>query len=273
MNISEYSKVNINSTTQPAQSLSENNNVTESGESFKDFLKEKPADEANKSNTNYDGVKTDKAKENYSDKKDENQKEETDKVANKNIEANLMQMNIAMTNKDLINVRQSLSVKKDSKNIDSFRLDISKMNKNDIDFLKQVIDGKEISFNGISPDLSRIEVKTSDDTFGKVYKTQDISKGVFEIVDKAYNTQKPVRLDFDANSSVILKVDKEGKLSAEFISSDKTMAQAIQSNLSVLKSRLDEQNLPYKDISYRNNERGGNNQNKNQNNKNKNNGG
>jgi flagellar hook-length control protein FliK len=58
-------------------------------------------------------------------------------------------------------------------------------------------------------------------------------------------------LDFDGNSSVILKVDAEGKLTAEFISSDKAMESLLKNSIPQLRNKMDNEGIPYKDISYK----------------------
>ncbi len=51
------------------------------------------------------------------------------------------------------------------------------------------------------------------DEIGPTYKTQQTSKVLADLLTKAYNEQKPVRISFDNNVSVILKVDTKGKKS------------------------------------------------------------
>ena len=83
------------------------------------------------------------------------------------------------------------------------------------------------------------------------YKSANVSKALMNFVDNAFKTQKPVRLDFDNNVSVILKVDKQGKVSAEFIPGDKAVEAYLRNNIPFLKQRFDEQELSYNDLSYR----------------------
>ena len=48
-----------------------------------------------------------------------------------------------------------------------------------------------------------------------------------------------------------MKIDKDGKLSAEFIPSDKVAEEYLRNNITFLKTTFDEQKLPYNEISYR----------------------
>ena len=74
--------------------------------------------------------------------------------------------------------------------------------------------------------------------------------------NKAYNEQKPVRIDFDNNVTVVLKVDTKGKVSAEFIPGDKAVEMYLRNNIGFLKQRFDDQNIPYNDILYRHSNNG-----------------
>lgn len=99
------------------------------------------------------------------------------------------------------------------------------------------------------------------------YKTQNFSKGLFNLVEYAFTAKKPVRLSFAGNSSVILKVDKDGQLSAEFLSSDKAMEAALKSNIPFLKNKLDSEGVPYKQIYYKDQDQNQNEQQKRERNK------
>lgn len=94
-------------------------------------------------------------------------------------------------------------------------------------------------------------------------KTVDVSNQLTTLIEKAQNTQKPVRISFDNNISVVLKIDKQGKVSAEFIPGSREAESYLMSNITSLKQRFDEQSLPYTSLSYRRN--GGQNKNKNKN--------
>ena len=90
----------------------------------------------------------------------------------------------------------------------------------------------------------------------QVYKPMEVSKGLFNLISKAQETQKPVRLDFDNNVTVIMKVDKEGKLTAEFIPGDKAVEEYLRNNIPYLKQKFETQNIAYNDLFYRQNNKG-----------------
>ena len=143
------------------------------------------------------------------------------------------------------------------KNIKSmYNYDSLKISKEDAKFFADLVDNKQFAMlqNGDKTSL----IKFADE-IGPTYKTQQTSKVLTDLINKAYNEQKPVRIDFDNKVSVILKVDTKGKVSAEFIPGDKAVEMYLRNNISSLKQRFDDQNLPYNDIMYR---QGGNGRNR-----------
>ena len=151
------------------------------------------------------------------------------------------------------------------KNIKSmYNYDSLKISKEDAKFFADLVDNKQFAMlqNGDKTSL----IKFADE-IGPTYKTQQTSKVLADLISKAYNEQKPVRIDFDNKVSVILKVDTKGKVSAEFIPGDKAVEMYLRNNISSLKQRFDDQNLPYNDIMYR---QGGNGRNRERQNQQKN---
>ncbi len=95
-------------------------------------------------------------------------------------------------------------------------------------------------------------------------KTVEVTNQLTSLIEKAQKTQKPVRISFDNDVSVILKIDKHGKVTAEFIPGSLEVENYLRNNIASLRQKFDEQNLPYNDLFYRqNNGR----QNRNKNNK------
>ena len=84
-------------------------------------------------------------------------------------------------------------------------------------------------------------------------KTIDVSNKLSELILKAQTTQKPVRISFDNDVSVVLKIDKNGKVTAEFIPGSIEVENYLRNNIDSLKQKFEEQNLPYNDLFYRQN--------------------
>ncbi|OGI00091.1 MAG: hypothetical protein A2Y25_04170 [Candidatus Melainabacteria bacterium GWF2_37_15] len=141
-------------------------------------------------------------------------------------------------------------------------LNLDSMRKEDIQFLKLCAEKTEISIDSITPkDMQVSYINPQEEGVQQVsYKTLNFSKGLFNLVEYSFNTQKPVRLSFEGDSAVILKINTDGKLTAEFISNDAAMEYALKSSIPALKQKMDAEGLPYEEIYYRDDNK---NQNKN----------
>ena len=94
-------------------------------------------------------------------------------------------------------------------------------------------------------------------------KTVEVTNQLVSLIEKAQNTQKPVRISFDNDVSVVIKIDKHGKITAEFIPGNTEVENYLRNNIASLRQKFDEQNLPYNDLFYRQNGRQNRNRNKN----------
>ena len=119
-------------------------------------------------------------------------------------------------------------------------------------FFSELVKNPQFSMSANQCELINLgELNSSTDI--QAYKSMSVSRSLFNLITKAQETQKPVRLDFDNNVTVIMKVDKEGKISAEFIPGDKAVEAYLKNNIPYLKQRFEEQNIVYNDLHYRQN--------------------
>ncbi len=93
-------------------------------------------------------------------------------------------------------------------------------------------------------------------------KSIEVTNQISTLIEKAQSTQKPVRISFDNGVSVVLKIDKHGKVSAEFIPGSVEVENYLRNNIAALRQRFDEQNLPYNELLYRQNNKQNRNRNK-----------
>jgi hypothetical protein len=120
------------------------------------------------------------------------------------------------------------------------RLLNSDLSAQDMQYLKQiVIPGLPIllgsvPFNSIFPSTPEGEIS---------YKGFEVSPKLAELIEKGYKTGRPIRVELDNNSAVIMKI-RDGHVSAEFVSSDKGAALAMQQELNDLRNKLALKNLP-----------------------------
>ena len=71
-------------------------------------------------------------------------------------------------------------------------------------------------------------------------------------IETAAKTNKPLRFDFGQDASVILRIGKDGKLSADFIPNDKAMETILKNALPELRAKFEEENIPYNQLNYKN---------------------
>ena len=82
-------------------------------------------------------------------------------------------------------------------------------------------------------------------------KNIEVSNTLMTMLKSSVDSKKPIRMDFDNNVTVILKLDDKGKINAHFIPGDKAVEEYLKNNIPYLRQRFDEQNISYSNISYR----------------------
>ncbi len=78
-----------------------------------------------------------------------------------------------------------------------------------------------------------------------------VSKSLLNALKESQETNKSFRVDFDKNLSVILKVNRAGKISAEFLPGDAAVEQYLKSTIPLLKQKFNDEGLEYENLSYR----------------------
>ena len=109
------------------------------------------------------------------------------------------------------------------------------MNKEDVEFFTSLVE------KGVA-DMS--EVKNP-------HRASQVSKTLADLLAKAMNDNKPIRIDFDNNISVIIKIDRAGKISADFLPSSQVAEAYLKENLPLLKQRFDDNNIDYNELNQR----------------------
>ena len=82
-------------------------------------------------------------------------------------------------------------------------------------------------------------------------KSSQVSKTLADMLAKSMQDNQPVRIDFDNNISVIIKISKQGKISADFLPSSQVAEAYLKENLPLLKQRFDENNIEYDELNQR----------------------
>lgn len=197
-------------------------------------------------------------KENEDDLKEFLQEDTNDEKILKAEDALLIQNIQEMANKEFFRVKDSspnlkLLIRTENllKNSNKYDFDISDLESKDIDLFKKLSDSPKFTIQAINTDSQQLTIATQNEQMQVNYKSFDVSKTLLNLIDYANTTQKPVRLDFSGDSSVILRIDNEGKLSAHFLSSDAAMEFLLKSSIPGLRQKFDDQGLPYKELEYK----------------------
>ena len=81
-------------------------------------------------------------------------------------------------------------------------------------------------------------------------KKINATNSLLNMLKTSYDTGKPIRLDFDNDITVVLKLDKEGKIQAHFIPGTSEVESYLKNNIQCLKQRFDEEEIPYSHLGY-----------------------
>ncbi len=120
------------------------------------------------------------------------------------------------------------------------------MSDDDALFFANLVENTDMTMKTIA---SQIQNEITTNVQGIEQKAK-VSATLMNLISDGMKTNQPFRIDFDKDISVILRIDKDGSVSANFIPGDKAVEQYLRNNIGFLKQRFDEENLAYKDLSY-----------------------
>lgn len=142
------------------------------------------------------------------------------------------------------------------------RIEVSEQNKikNAEAIMAQVIEeskNKIVKLNVselTSEDVEYIIGLLSEGTAGSAYDDEDnpsaLSAKFLAMLKDSIMNKKVFRIDFDNEISVIIKIDVEGKISANFLTSSKELEEGLKNNLYILRQKFEEQGIKYESIEY-----------------------
>ena len=108
------------------------------------------------------------------------------------------------------------------------------MSKNDVDFFAKLVENGQ---NSISTK--------------ETAEASQISKTLADMLAKSMNDNKPIRINFDNDISVIIKVGKDGKISADFLPSSQIAEAYLKENLPLLRQKFEDNNIDYEELNHR----------------------
>ncbi len=132
--------------------------------------------------------------------------------------------------------------------IKEFKENLSQITQDDLKFFELIANKQNVFVNSTN------SLILEDESGQTVLKDLKFSKSLLNLIEYSQASNRPIRIDFDKDLSVILRIDKQGKISAEFIAQDKAMEFLIKTNIPNLRQKLDNSGIKYKKIYYKDDE-------------------
>lgn len=146
---------------------------------------------------------------------------------------------------------------------------IIKMDNQDITFFVNLVENQQmVAQNSQGVNLNGSQMFT-DVKAEATQATVKVSATLLDALSESAKTNKPFRIDFDNNVAVVMRVDKDGVLSANFIPGSAAVENYLRNNIASLRQSFEEQNLPYNELSYSRQQKQDQKDNQSQNNKEK----
>lgn len=127
-----------------------------------------------------------------------------------------------------------------------------KMDNNDISFFVNLVANQQMTAQsaqlnnaGLGANNGFNEIKTAE-----TQKTVNVSATLMDAINESVKTNKPFRIDFGNDVAVIMRVNKDGQLSANFIPGNAAVEQYLRNNIESLRQSFNEKELPYERLSY-----------------------
>lgn len=122
-----------------------------------------------------------------------------------------------------------------------------KIDENDAIFFSQLVKGATMVAQG--QEIAQLPMVKEGQTASQ--EPVKVSTALMNLIEDAYKSNKPLRIDFDKNLSVIIRMDSKGKISAEFLPGDKAMEEFLKKNIPLLQERFNQQDLEDHELYYK----------------------
>lgn len=146
---------------------------------------------------------------------------------------------------DLLNTKDLMNTVNSATTVD---YDVINMSDSDANFFANLVQNTDMSMQSIAANISDQMAEGAQN----IQKNVQVSSVLMDKLVESMKTNQPFRIDFDKDVSVIIKVNKDGSLAANFIPGDKAVEQYLRNNIASLRQRFDEQDLSYTQLSYSN---------------------
>ena len=158
-----------------------------------------------------------------------------------------MAENIAMANRNnMLNNEKTVINNDGVKKVDTktgitteniVKFDSIIMNEADVEVFVQLVQNGSVEMNNIAPQAAE--------------KSVQVSKALADMLAKSMETGQPVRIDFDNNISVIIRISRDGKITADFLPSSQIAEAYLKENLPLLRQKFDNENIKYDELNQR----------------------
>ena len=158
-----------------------------------------------------------------------------------------MAENIAMANRNnMLNNEKTVINNDGVKKVDTktgitteniVKFDSIIMNEADVEVFTQLVQNGSVEMNNIAPQAAE--------------KSVQVSKALADMLAKSMETGQPVRIDFDNNISVIIRISRDGKITADFLPSSQIAEAYLKENLPLLRQKFDNENIKYDELNQR----------------------
>ena len=146
---------------------------------------------------------------------------------------------------DLLNTKDLMNTVNSATTVD---YDVINMSDSDANFFANLVQNTDMSMQSIAANISDQMAEGAQN----IQKNVQVSSVLMDKLAESMKTNQPFRIDFDKDVSVIIKVNKDGSLAANFIPGDKAVEQYLRNNIASLRQRFDEQDFSYTQLSYSN---------------------
>ncbi len=123
-----------------------------------------------------------------------------------------------------------------------FEIDAAKIGVYDAIFFINLLNSENLI--SYSVEDNKIELATFDNQ--KINATNSL----LNMLQTSLDTKKPIRLDFDKDITVILKLDREGKIQAHFIPGSSEVEKYLKNNIQSLRQAFDREEINYSYLGY-----------------------
>ena len=123
-----------------------------------------------------------------------------------------------------------------------FNIDATKIGINDAIFFVNLLNRDDL----VNYSVENNSLSISDVNSKKINATTSL----LNMLQTSFDSKKPIRLDFDNDITVILKLDREGKIQAHFIPGTSEVETYLKNNISCLKQNFDEEEISYSYLGY-----------------------